>query len=73
MMMDRFLVFFQYYALCKEELLIDAKIELADTLDLIRPQKTGVYRRLNKLEQARDACEKILRQEAKMSKVEESK
>lgn len=48
--MDRFLVFFQYYALSKEELLIDAKIELADTLDQVRPQKTGVYRRFNSLE-----------------------
>jgi regulator of nonsense transcripts 2 len=49
LMMDRFLVFFQEYALSKEELLIDAKIELADTLELIRPQKTGVYRKFNTL------------------------
>ncbi len=61
LLMDRFLIFFQRYIFQKTYMLMDLEFMLLDTFESLRPKQAP---KVNSLEEAQEACTRILLAEA---------
>jgi regulator of nonsense transcripts 2 len=61
LLMDRFLIFFQRYIYSKSYILMDLEFMLLDTFEAIRPKQAP---KVNSLEEAKEACQRIIEAES---------